>query len=78
MTSPSGEAVLIMQLQRYATIRDLARPMLRLAGSRLDPQTRGPHLTAKLISLLLKPISGGGEIHVPLPANVRMIYQSRA
>ena len=70
--SPSGDAVLLMQVERYPGIRELARPMLRLAGSRLDPRTRSPHRTTKLTSLVLKLIPGIGEVQILLPANIRM------
>jgi dipeptidyl aminopeptidase/acylaminoacyl peptidase len=42
--SPSRDYAILMQPLRYPPIAEVARPMLRLAGLRIDIQTNGPHL----------------------------------
>ena len=53
-------------------IADLAEPMLRLAGSRINPKTNGPHNPASILGITLKKIADGVETKVVLPANVRL------
>src|SRR5262249_29315655 len=41
--SPARDHLLLVQGVRYPPIADLAEPMLRLAGLRINPRTNGPH-----------------------------------
>ena len=41
--SPSRDNMLLATGLRYPPIADLAQPMLRLAGLRINPSTNGPH-----------------------------------
>ena len=41
--SPSRDMLLLATGVRYPPIADLAQPMLRLAGLRINPNTNGPH-----------------------------------
>src|SRR5215471_16200484 len=41
--SPTCDGVLLERGKPYPPIADLAQPMLRLAGIRLDPAINGPH-----------------------------------
>src|SRR5512136_674453 len=60
----------------YPAISDLAEPMLRLAGVRINPRTNAERSYIYYwVSLTLKRISDGIEIPIPLPANVRRIDQ---
>jgi dipeptidyl aminopeptidase/acylaminoacyl peptidase len=65
--SPARDVVLLSTSASYPTIADLAQPMLRLAGLRINPLTNGPHNPPRIISLTLKRISDGREIKVALP-----------
>ena len=54
------------------TIAELAQPMLRLAGVRINPRTNGPHRTTngpttKYRNLILKTVADGVERKVTLP-----------
>src|SRR5947207_14578130 len=52
--SPSRQVMALLYRRANPTIAELARPMLRLAGARIDPRTNGPHLTARIYDITLK------------------------
>jgi hypothetical protein len=41
--SPNQQVVALTKARAYPTIAELAQPMLRLAGARVNPKTNGPH-----------------------------------
>src|SRR5262249_10263886 len=47
-------------------------PMLRLAGSRINPKTNGPHNSRRIIKLALKNIADGKETPLAPPPNANM------
>ncbi len=57
---------------RYPPIAELAQPMLRLAGLRINPRTNGLHNTTFNSSMLLRKIPEGTEIHVEVPLNAKL------
>ena len=57
---------------RYPPIAELAQPMLRIAGMRINPKTNGLHNTTFNSSLTLRKIPEGTEIKVDLPANAKL------
>ena len=57
---------------RNPPIAELAQPMLRLAGLRINPKTNGLHNTIFNSSLTLRKIPEGTEIQVELPANPKL------
>src|ERR1700693_1402025 len=57
---------------RYPPISDLAEPMYRLAGIRINPATNGLHNTTFNTSLVLRKLPDGKEIKVALPPNPRL------
>lgn len=65
--SPSRETMLLATGVRYPAIADLAQPMLRLAGLRINPNTVGPHRTQYFVAYTLKRVSDGAETKVMLP-----------
>lgn len=68
--SPAKDRMLLMQSLRYPPISELAQPMLRLGGLRINPRTNGPHRgSARIVSLMLKSIADGSEVKVAGPAN---------
>jgi dipeptidyl aminopeptidase/acylaminoacyl peptidase len=69
--SPTGEHLLLVQTERYPPIADLAEPMLRLAGLRINPKTNGPHAVPRVRSLTLQQITGGQKTDVALPKGER-------
>src|SRR5579872_4120526 len=74
LISPNRQVVALTKARTYPTIAELSRPMLRLAGSRVNPKNTAPHRTSGLpgtgiYSIVLKKVSGGAEMAVPLPAD---------
>ncbi|HYX43140.1 MAG TPA: hypothetical protein VE821_15650, partial [Pyrinomonadaceae bacterium] len=72
--SPTGELMLLATGVRYPPISDLAQPMLRLAGLRINPNTNGPHRSPYFVALSLKRIGDGAETKVSLPADAHMDF----
>ncbi len=70
--SPTRDRLLLATSVRYPPISDLAQPMLRLAGLRLNPQTNGPHRAPYYVALMLKRIGDGAETKVALPAGAQI------
>src|SRR5262249_10627752 len=71
VASPSGETLLLATPVRYPPISDLAKPMLRLAGLRIDPTTNGEHHAPYWTALSLKKLGGGSELKIALPPDAR-------
>lgn len=65
--SPTRDRMLLATPSRYPTIAEMAEPMLRLAGSRINPQTNAAHRTVKIVALTLKNVADGKEIKLALP-----------
>src|SRR5215470_17798703 len=70
--SPTHTHVLLAEPLRYPPIADLAQPMLRLAGVRINPKNNGPHRGIVYRNLALKSLEGGAEIRIQLPADGRI------
>ncbi|MBA3242397.1 MAG: PD40 domain-containing protein, partial [Acidobacteria bacterium] len=69
--SPTREYMLLLQGVRYPPISELAQPMLRLAGLRINPSTSGPHTATSYVALTLKRISDGAETKIALPQGAK-------
>ena len=72
MLSPTRDTLAIVTPVRSQTVAELARPMLRLAGLRIDPTTNGIHDALAYTSLALERVSDGTTQHVTLPSNARI------
>ncbi len=71
--SPSGAEVLLGERILYPPISDLAQPMLRLAGLRINAKNNGPHNTVLYRSVTLRHLSRTApEIKVALPAGAEI------
>jgi dipeptidyl aminopeptidase/acylaminoacyl peptidase len=70
--SPRRDTLAIETPLRYPPVADLARPMLRLAGLRIDPSTNGIHHAAAATALSLERIADGRVTPVALPAGARI------
>ncbi len=70
--SPSGQHLLLTQSERYPPIADLAEPMLRLAGLRINPQTNGPHSAARMVRMSLQSIDSGKTVDLKVPERARL------
>jgi dipeptidyl aminopeptidase/acylaminoacyl peptidase len=70
--SPSKEVVALTYRRAYPSIADLSRPMLRLAGERVNPKTNGPHRTPGMYAISIKQIADGRELKVTVPAQANL------
>ncbi len=70
--NPPGTWVIAARGRRYPPISELAAPMLRLAGERIDPRTNGPHRATRYVSFELRRLDDGGAVPLRLPAGARM------
>ena len=57
--SSDRSRMLIIERANMPTIADLAQPMLRLAGSRINPNTFGPHGGARTTGILIRDLASG-------------------
>lgn len=57
--SPSGKDLLLAEPVRYPSIAELARPMYRLAGVRIDPANNGEHNPPRFQHLFLLSVADG-------------------
>lgn len=71
--SPARDKIVLLEPLRYPPISELAQPMLRLAGLRINPNTNGQHRQPYSTKLTLKNINDGKETAVQLPANAQII-----
>src|SRR5689334_10115982 len=68
--SPDGKWLLAIERLGNPPISDLAQPMLRLAGLRINPSTNGRHHPPRLVALSLVEVATGKTRKVTgLPAN---------
>ena len=70
--NPSRDTMIMADQRRYPPIADLAEPMLRLAGSRINPATNGPHRGTYFVSMIAKRVADGTETRIALPANAKV------
>ena len=70
--SPAGNVMALLERASMPAIADLAEPMLRLAGARINPKTNGPHSPASILGITFKRIADGVETKVALPPGVRI------
>lgn len=70
--SPQRDYAILMQAVRYPSISEVAQPMLRLAGIRIDSNTNGMHLAANYTSFSIRRLSDGQEIKVALPREPKL------
>src|SRR5688572_32021870 len=57
--SPTRDNMLLRKALRYPPLADLAQPMLRLAGRRINPASNSPHRLQYSVGLTLKRIEDG-------------------
>src|SRR5256885_1216832 len=77
LVSPNRQVVALVKARAYPTIAELSQPMLRLAGSRVNPKSNGPHRASGLpgtgiYSIVLKKIADGAEARVTMPPQARI------
>ncbi len=69
LLSPSKKVMALAYRKAQPSIAMLSRPVLRIAGERVNPRTNGPHRTALIYAIHLQKIAGGPEIKVTVPSN---------
>src|SRR5579875_667961 len=72
IVSPDGTRMLLTERILYPPISELAQPMLRLAGVRINPKNNGPHSAVLRKSLSIQSLTGAQAIEVSLPAEAEI------
>jgi dipeptidyl aminopeptidase/acylaminoacyl peptidase len=72
VVSPARTHVLLLDRRLYPGIEDVAAPMLRLAGLRINPSNNGPHQTPMFTGITLKRIDTGEEKRISVPAGAKL------
>ncbi len=70
--SPNGEWMVFLEQPAMPNIEDLARRMLQLAGTRIDPVANSPFQTDFLRGVSLRRRDGQQLIKIPMPDNVKI------
>src|SRR6185436_13485206 len=70
--SPVRDRIALLEPLRYPPISELAQRMLRLAGSRINPNTNGQHRQPYFVSMKLKNVADGKETVVAFPAGAQI------
>jgi dipeptidyl aminopeptidase/acylaminoacyl peptidase len=73
LISPSKDKFLLLEPLNYPSINELAQPMLRLGGLRINPNTNGQHRQPYAVKLALKNVADGKEMSIDLPAGAQII-----
>lgn len=71
--SPARDRIAILEPLGYPPISELAQPMLRLAGLRINPTNTSQHRQPYSVSLRFKTVADGKETRVTLPADVKLV-----
>src|SRR5262245_37227645 len=72
--SPDRQWLLLGELRSMPTIADLAQPILRIAGTRINPRTTGPQLPGPVTGIVLKRVADGTERRITVPAPVALSF----
>jgi dipeptidyl aminopeptidase/acylaminoacyl peptidase len=70
--NPSRDYAILMQPVRYPPIAEVAQPMLRLAGLRIDIKSNGPHLPLYSTAFTIKRLADASGMPVAAPADARL------
>ena len=70
--SPTRDNMLLTTGLRYPPLADLAQPMLRLAGRRINPASNSPHRLQYSVGLTLKSIEHGTETKIQVPPGAKI------
>src|SRR5258707_15292053 len=65
--SPDSKSVLLAEPTAAPSIADMAQPMLRLAGLRINPNTNGPHQPLGFRGLVLRDLASSTERRLAPP-----------
>src|SRR4051812_8826694 len=67
--SPTRDRMLAVESLRHPPIADLAAPMLRIGGLRINPATNGPHHPPHHVGLRMISVADSKEQKIALPPN---------
>ncbi len=70
--SPQRNFAIFMQPVHYPPIREVAQPIVRLAGIRIDTETNGLHLAPVFTSFSLKRLSDGSDVQIAIPSSAKL------
>ena len=70
--SPTRDAVLLVDVEGYPPIRELARPILRLAGVRVDPGLGARQRLVRFKGIEIVPLDGRPRRRIELPEGARI------
>ena len=71
--SPTKNRIALLQPVSYPTVADMAKPMLRLAGLRINPDSNSRSTQRYAVGLKIMSIAGGKEKTVNLPSGAKII-----
>jgi dipeptidyl aminopeptidase/acylaminoacyl peptidase len=66
--SPTRDRIALVQSSRYPGIADVAEPMVRLAGLRINPRTNGPAREGAVLAVSFRKLDSDKAVTVKLPA----------
>jgi dipeptidyl aminopeptidase/acylaminoacyl peptidase len=64
--------IAVMSRRSMPPIEELAQPMLRLAGVRVNPRNNGPHRAPNGTGIAVRSVTGGTERKIAVPASARI------
>lgn len=67
--SPTRDTLALIERASMPALSELAQPVLRIAGRRINPRTNGPHRAQISRAITLKTIADGTEKKVNVPPN---------
>lgn len=70
--SPTRDNVMLTTGLRYPPLADLAQPMLRLGGRRINPASNSPHRFQYAVGLTIKRVADGSEIKIETPPGAKI------
>ena len=70
--SPARDNILLLTGLRYPPLADLAQPMLRLAGRRINPASNSPHRFQYSVAMSLKRVADGSEVKLDVPPGAKI------
>jgi dipeptidyl aminopeptidase/acylaminoacyl peptidase len=72
--SPTKDTLALIERASMPALNELAQPVLRLGGRRINPRTNGPHRAQLSRAISLKSIADGSERKVTLPPNPALTW----
>lgn len=70
--SPARDNIMLATGLRNPPLADLAQPMLRLAGRRINPASNSPHRFQYSVALTLKRVADGSEVKIDVPPGAKI------